>query len=201
MKYLSEEKQPKPYYTNRHRFFGEINIADGLVDITDPCYDKGTWCAMFGYKIKPGKYKCYVDVANFPSKYMYEKDDPEVVAGIKKVNQVVTRQDRRIIALTIEHNEANNIPYNELKEWEKVTDKIGVDAGMCGFYNHKPSFKDDDKWDDFWQNANNLPRYRWLTCDIKPYGATVSSGFGDGLYPLFEYKQNGETVALQLLFD
>ena len=52
MIYLPEEKQPKPYYTDRNYSVGTIDIKDGLVDITDPCYEKDTWCAIFEHKIK-----------------------------------------------------------------------------------------------------------------------------------------------------
>jgi len=41
---------------------------------------------------------------------------------------------------------------------------------------------------------------RNITCDIKPYGITVSSGFGDGYYDVLAYKVGEDIVALKLVF-
>ena len=52
------------------------------VDITDPCYDRDTWCRMNGVKIKPGNYKCIVWMR--PDKFVHEgkKYDDTRVATI-----------------------------------------------------------------------------------------------------------------------
>lgn len=195
MIYLPENKQPKPYYTDRNYFAGKINIKDGLVDITDPCYEEDTWCAFFKHKVKSGKYKCYVSVANFPAKYKYEATDYEVVCGTKKVGQATTKSDRRIVELVIVHE---SIKLEDIKSWDKLG-RVGVDAGMCGFYNHKPDFTDDDKWLEFCDSLKTFPRLQ-VRCDLKPYGITVSSGFGDGYYDCSEHIANKEPVALKLNF-
>ena len=195
MIYLPEEKQPKPYYTDRNYSVGTIDIKDGLVDITDPCYEKDTWCAIFEHKIKAGKYNCYVSVANFPSKYKMEATDWEVLCGKKKVGQTITKSNRRIIELIIVHE---SIELKAIKSWDKMC-RVGVDAGMCGFYNHKPDFTEDDKWLEFCDGLKKFP-YLQVTCDIKPYGITVSSGFGDGYYDLSEFIVGSEAVALKLNF-
>ena len=85
MQFLQEVKQPKPYYSAMHKKIGSFNINDGLVDITDPCYncDQNAWYAMFGYRTKPGKYNCYVNIANFPSKVKYDEDDSTDINAIR----------------------------------------------------------------------------------------------------------------------
>lgn len=195
MIYLPEEKQPKPYYTNCNKPVGVINIKDSLVDITDPCYEKDTWCAFFEHKVKAGKYRCYVSVVNFPAKYQFEAKDWEVLCGKKKVGQTTTKTDRRIVELIIVHE---SIKLEDIKSWDKVG-KIGVDAGMCGFYNHKPDFTDDNKWLEFCDSLKTFPRLQ-VRCDIKSYGITVSSGFGDGYYQCSEHIVDKEPVALKLEF-
>ena len=203
MHFLPDEKQPKPYYSAVRRFIGVVDIADGLVDITDPGYGKDTCCALFGHKIKAGKYNCYVNIGNFPSKVKYDKDDIEVKLYGKAPNYTYTLPDKRILDLVIEHEDiaSQYIPsYMGLKGWNLVSDQIGVDAGMCGFYNHKPNFDAEEDWTNFWQNLKHYPRHKDLTCDIKPYGVTVSSGFGDGCYEVYKFVRNGETVALRLKF-
>ena len=203
MEFLPEDKQPKAYYSTVHRYVGTIDIGDGLVDITDPCYNKDTWCALFGYRVKPGKYRCYVNIGNFPSKVKYDNDDVEVKIYGKAPNYTYTLQDRRIIDLIIEHEsiQSQSLSRTSLGDWELVSDQIGVDAGMCGFYNHKPNFDAEEDWDNFWQNLKDYPRLKGRTCDIKPYGITVSSGFGDGTYGVYKVVENGSTVALRLKFS
>ena len=52
----------------------KIGVMDfhGSVDITDPCYDRDTWCRMNDVKIKEGDYTCVVwhhtDKGNYDGK-------------------------------------------------------------------------------------------------------------------------------------
>lgn len=175
-------KSLTPYYVDRHKYIGEIDFNDGIVDITDPCYNSDTWCAVFGHQIKSGKYKCYIDVVDFP-----------YIMG-KEINH-----DYRIMRLVIIHEEFNGkIKYDDLK-FETINDQIGVDAGLCGFYNHKPNYEKEDDWTNFWQNLSN-DEYGNV-CDCGENGITVSSGFGDGVYRLSEINVNGDSIALSLDFD
>lgn len=155
------------------KYVGTIDVSDGLVDITDPCYNKDTWCAMFGKKIKSGKYKCFIEIEDF----MFED-----------------MKDRRLIALKIVHKDFIESPLS----FTILSNKIGVDAGLCGFYNHKPNFDKDEDWDNFWQSLSKIEGF---DCDCtKANGITVSSGFGDGMYTVYEAKVNEETVSLLLNF-
>lgn len=157
-----------------NKYVGTINVPDGLIDITDPCYEDDTWCAMFNKKIKSGKYKCFVTIEDF----MFED-----------------MKDRRLTAPKIVHDSLDEAPLN----FEVLSDSIGVDAGLCGFYNHKPNFDKDGDWDNFWQSLSKIEKY--IDCDCtKANGVTVSSGFGDGMYTVYEAKVNDETVALLLNF-
>ncbi len=197
MKFLDDELQPAPYYEDRHKYIGKIAILDGIVDITDPGYENDTWCARFGYKIKPGIYKCYIDMVNFVSKVICETEDCfDLLKGYKE-GDIAIMDDNRIVTLTIIHE---SIDKDTLLKFDIIDDNIGVDAGMCGFYNHKPNFSDEEKWTNFWQN---LTEYKHRVCDCKhANGVTVSSGFGDGVYCLAEAKnENGETIALRLDFN
>lgn len=195
MKYLDEEMQPAPYYENRQKYIGAIDITDGIVDVTDPCYEDGTWCARFGMKVKPGVYRCYVDVINFPIKALCEDGDYFLYLDGFKPGDIVERDDYRIMNLTIVHF-GSSYPDN----FELIDNNIGVDAGLCGFYNHKPDFKEDAAWDNFWQN---LGKYKNCTCSCgTAHGVTVSSGFGDGCYCLYGAKNaNDEIIALKLDFN
>ena len=179
------------YLAAEKLYVGTISINDGIVDITDPCYSNDTWCARFGQKVKPGIYKCYVDIWNSP----YHDSNP--------ICKNMIRNDYRITSLTIFHKDYCDFDEGvDDDKFEILDTNIGVDAGLCGFYNHKPDFKEDKDWDKFWQNLSNLREYCG-TCDtILGNGVTVSSGWGDGCYPLYKLEDNeGEIYALQLRFD
>lgn len=180
---MEKVKSLKPYYVKKDFYVGTIGIPDGLVDILDPGYDEPNWCSMRGKKVRVGNYKCYVDVVNFP----YEID--------KKIND-----DKRIMSLTIIHVDfADNKDFIQKKRWFTSKQRIGVDAGLCGFYNHKPDFSDEKSWSSFYQN---LKKIDGIDCDTtKANGVTVSSGFGDGLYGLRYMRENNQVIGLRLLFN
>lgn len=186
MEILPDNMQPKPYYTKRKFFIGTINVDDGCIDITDPSYEGDTWCAIFEKKIMPGTYSCFIDVVNFPTLFRNEKG--------KKVKQ----NDERIMTLTIMHNDW--IDKRKDKKWRLYSDNIGVDAGLCGFYNHKPDFTKENDWLKFCDSLKNLDD-SFSVCDLRDYGITVSSGFGDGIYSLYKKTNYGEIFGLQLRFN
>lgn len=48
---------------------GHVEFSDSVV-VSDPCYDRGTWCGEFGLDIKPGKYEgraLHGHLANWPT--------------------------------------------------------------------------------------------------------------------------------------
>lgn len=38
---------------------GILNVANGKIDITDPCYDKNICCRINDVKVEPGHYHCF----------------------------------------------------------------------------------------------------------------------------------------------
>lgn len=179
----------EPYYTEEDKLIGQIDLFDGLVDVTDPCYERDTWCAVFDLRVLPGKYNCFIDVANFP----YEKEHD--ATGETEVDD-----DKRIMSLTILHESYGKDLRAALIDFEpEVEAEVGVDAGLCGFYSHKRDFAEETEWDNFWKN---LARYEGRDCDVKVNGVTVSSGFGDGYYPVYKLtNNNGEITGLRLDFS
>ena len=100
-----------------------------------------------------------------------------------------------------------NIKHNYLiGKWRKVTDKIGVDSGQCGFFNLE-KYPTDPKEFEYFDNtfygiiSNNTLANRisvhndWYCSD---------SGYGDGCYPLY-VKETSEGLVyaakLQFIFD
>lgn len=193
MKYLKTRVPAEAVVADK--FVGNISFDDGIVDITDPCYESDVWCAVFGKKIKAGEYAAYITVVNFP--HMVQVENAMEASQLKaNIGDKVKLSDKRIMSVKIVHKDF----VNANKRWQLIAPNIGVDAGLCGFYNHKPDFSADDLWGRF---CDSLKRYEdtYCVCDIKPYGITVSSGFGDGVYRLYTQKAKGKIVALKLRFN
>lgn len=151
----------------------KIGVMDfhGSVDITDPSYDRDTWCRMNDVKIKKGDYTCVVwyhtDKGNYDGKpYCYKQVG---IIGIY-LNGVIPVQKAM-----------------------KEIGSIGVDAGLAGFFHDKPDY-DDDAWQEFCNRIRDGDV--WMTED----GFYSSSGYGDGCYGVYAAVQNEEIVALEIRF-
>lgn len=114
-------------------YVGKIELGTN-VDITDPCYKKGTWCRMT-VECEPGIYNGYAEMID------------EGEWGIRVASLSIFKGDKI---------------YN-IEEMEYIGD-IGVDAGLAGFFNNKPDFSDDEWDDlcnktregDYWNLYNGI---------------------------------------------
>ena len=184
---------------SQNKKIGEVLFLDGLCDVTDPCYDKDTWCALHNVKIMPGVYSAFIDEVNYPNEYIADSLEDEAMYNVKKGDKFIS-DDIRIMALTIVHEEY--VPYfldAETNEY-KLSSNIGVDAGLCGFYNHKPDFKEDDAWYKFVDSLDKSDNDNVCDCH-HGNGVTVSSGFGDGVYKVYKLTYDRKVIGLQLLFN
>ena len=154
---------------------GTITLS-GKIVISDPCYDRDTWCMITDFPVKPGKYD--VQVA-----YSDEGD-----FGV------------RIAALLLIHTESKNIKSNE---WSSV-ECVGVDSGQCGIFDDAiyPHKKDHQDFEPFYDECCKLT-LRDEQCGILNNGSGVvtSSGYGDGSYEFLAVIRDGENVALILNYD
>lgn len=152
----------------------KIGIKDfhGSVDVTDPCYSKDVWCRLNDVKISEGEYVCYA---------WYHTDEGKYSDGTPYSYTLVG-------AIGIYRN--GDIPRQ--KDMEEIG-SIGVDAGLAGFFHNKPDYSDEE-WGAFCDRIRHGDA--WLTED----GFYSSSGYGDGCYGVYAYKQNGEITALELRF-
>ena len=143
---------------------------EGVVDITDPCYDKDVWCRMTA-EVKPGEYDCCI----------YRHTDKGVYNG-REYNDVRVKK----IGIYLDGIMPNVKLMNPIGS-------IGVDAGLAGFFMNKPDYNDEE-WDDFCNSIRKGDAW------IKDEGFFSSSGYGDGLYPVYAYKIDNEIVALEIRF-
>ena len=157
------------------KIIGTINFDKGLVDITDPTYDRDLWCNQRNVKIVAGKYRVVV-----------ETETIEIFG--KRISKLWIQEIRK----------------RHRTKWELLFDKIGVDSGMCGFYeSNNTKLVDTEKLYSAMENIK-YPKVLFdkdgSLCGLK--GITVSSGIGDGCYKVYAQKNaNGEIVGLELDFD
>lgn len=144
---------------------------DGVIDITDPCYNKDVWCRMDNVHIKSGEYDCII----------WDQENEYELNGKKNTYNIVG-----IIGIYLD----GIVP---LQDSMKRIGFVGVDAGLAGFFQNKPDFT-DEQWADFCNQTRKGEA--WIT-DL---GFFSFSGGGDGEYDVFAYKVNEDIVALEIRF-
>lgn len=175
-------------------FVGQINLTAGVVDITDPCYDGGTWCRMNNVRIKPGIYNCYSYIG-------------ESKGWGKRVwiNQIVIAHSDYTPSEDFDAEETE-AKIKSGRSWRRIGE-IGVDAGLAGFFDRKPDF-DDNEWDEicdwmsgeYTHNPNNVRESYIDNFDNKD-GFWTESGCGDGCYSVHAIRNNKrQIVALEIRF-
>ena len=97
-------------------FVGALNLGNN-VDVTDPCYQKGTWCRITTECI-PGTYYGYIETSN------------KCVWGmrVKRVKNIAIFKDN------------NMLPLDEMD----TIGTISVDSGLAGFFNNKKDFSEEE---------------------------------------------------------
>lgn len=143
----------------------------GSVDITDPCYNRDVWCRMNDVRIREGEYACMVWHQTEKGEYGGKPYCYKVVGMIGIYLDGVVP------------------PQKSMKE----IGRIGVDAGLAGFFHEKPDYSDEE-WGAVCDRSAHGDA--WLTED----GFYSSSGYGDGFYGVFAAEQDGEITALEIRF-
>lgn len=165
---------------------GERYFTSDEVTITDPCYDKGTWCT-FEIKIKEGNYDCIA----------WEKEfhDTGFLSGKPYTFT-------RIIKCGIYLKDETDYTVNSFgsRNERSYVCNVGVDAGLCGFFQNKPNYNREE-WsrfvDEMKDENGNFMRYK-----IIPEGFFTESGWGDGGYDVYAFKNaNNEIIGLEIDFD
>lgn len=88
---------------------GEFNLKSGTVRISDPCYEKDTWCAGTVDSVKTGKW----------------------LSSIVKYDDSETDWGDRVGELHAYHESKET---KEEPEWEELGIDVGVDSGQAGIF-------------------------------------------------------------------
>lgn len=160
-----------------YRNVGTLEIKNGVIDITDPCYDRNTWCRINDMRVVPGKYICQVK--------LFHNDT----------------YGHRVQAIRIHLD--GYCPTNKKMEY---FDSIGVDAGLAGFFISPKKDYNDAEWQALcewmWDKDKSS---EWNKDEDNNYfiteeGFFSQSGYGDGVYDVRVAKVNNEIVAVEILF-
>ncbi len=199
---------------NNYELVGSFELT-GQMRVSDPCYDRHTWCAGIVPDMKPGTYDAYIVRTN------------DEVFGERVERLVVRRRGARFDISTADIVRGDDEKVYWWRPWKRLDIEVGVDSGQCGFFDDglfrqdysllgKNGVKLHEKLDaakaagdqaeaDALQKKLDvklagLPAgfgdNPWYTacCNLTlssvgagviPYGAVSSSGLGDGSYNAF----------------
>lgn len=162
-----------------YKYVGIFNHKGNKIDITDPCYDKGTWCRTT-QELPEGEYECWVDIVDYG-------DWGKRVA----LSQIIKK----------------DLDNSDIYARTRIAE-IGVDAGLAGFFDNKPDY-DDAAWSEFcewsWQKENQIERKTVALANednaAKCEGFFTSSGFGDGCYDVIAlYDKDDKLIGYEINF-
>jgi len=165
---------------------GKFEIETPIVRVSDPCYDKETWCAGTIDNCKVGEWESKVIKSN------------EGSWGERVAYLIAWHQD------TVEPNVDN--------DWKKSDIDVGVDSGQAGIFDDK-YFKDDDIVDvvkrvHYESICTDEPWYS-ICCDrtlckkgagVIPFGCVSCAGYGDGSYNASYIEDGHNVVAIMIDF-
>ena len=166
---------------------GNFQMQSDVARVTDPCYEKDTWCAGTVGPILKGDWMANV---------------------IKKDSGSWGVRCSAIVAHHLDHS------YREPSDpdWERQDIDVGVDSGQAGIFD-EDYFKDDTSVEGCERGREggiciDEPFYS-ICCDrtlsdigagVIPYGCVSSSGFGDGSYNCSVIKEDDKVVAIMIDF-
>ena len=157
---------------------GEFEITSGVMRVTDPCYDKETWCSGT-VDAKNGTWEAFIETSN------------EGGWG------------NRVSSLTVLH--MNSGRSYSASDWDMTSIDVGVDSGQAGFFDNA-LYPDGERTGEFGDLDTFYGKVCDLTCETKesagviPFGAVSSSGYGDGGYKCYVRRMNGLVVAAKIVF-
>ena len=148
----------------------EHTFKTGEITITDPCYDYKIGARYIqNFNVIPGKY------------YFY--------AGH---NDTISDSDYYNTSFIMIH-EGYQLNQDDMQYWDNL--HIGVDSGMCGFFENKPDYSSEE-WNEICE-AFDENDYK---LEFKE-GVAIQSGWGDGTYFPTEWASVGKgTYALAVQF-
>lgn len=170
---------------------GSFQVTSGKLQITDPCYDKKTWCAGSIDNVRNGTWIGHVVRCD-------ETGQKPFSDGIRNAE------------LYAFHSDLKKLP----AKWTKTKIHVGVDSGQAGIFDeakYPEGGADDEAFydacgkqtlgeygspDGYYADDINFK----MAGVVNNFGVVSHSGYGDGGYNCYVYKQKGQVVAVKIVF-
>lgn len=119
-------------------------------------------------------------------------DKLKALCGVWEV-KINVNKEGRVTSLVAIHESVKNVKFND-DDWFHC----GVDAGLFGFFDNKPDYTENE-WNDILNSEILNSNFGVATEDnvFKCNGVWSSTGYGDGLYPLY-YLEDSDKAAYAL---
>lgn len=153
---------------------GQFEIKSGAMRITDPCYERGTWCAGTIDEVKNGVWEAFIKAESY---------------------------DGRVKELTAFHSDISSKILKD-SNWIEQSIDVGVDSGQAGMFDDEmyPEGETGEYGEDdtFYGKCceitlNNL-------AGTLPFGVVSSSGYGDGSYTCYTLEDKDNIVGIKIEF-
>ena len=180
---------------------GTFEVKGDQLRVSDPCYERDTWCAGVIKKVLPGKWNAMVEMWS---------------------NDKTHGWGERVAVLRVEHEDYTGRLLNKQMTYEDSGIDVGVDSGQCGIYDEsryqldgKGEYGEDGTWygeackcthgkeDEFGRPLKGEPYFTAGILNLYggPLGVVSSSGYGDGSYSCeVERDPDGNAVAVTVTF-
>lgn len=210
---LKEQTDSERGITERHGGGRELFLVySGKVIVTDPCYEKDTWCNTTLDNVAKGWWCANVTQAKVNG-FGYRVCEIEAELVEREEPFLADKKDSTSNAVVHDGKVLDDIQNGD--DWEYVDSNIGVDSGQAGFFDID-HFKDESVVsEELKEKIKKLgfisPNEQWygMSCVITlstagwgiiPFGAVSRSGYGDGGYSLYVKKFLDEIVAMKIVF-
>lgn len=210
----------KPTFCNETKMF---QVSSGSLQVTDPCYEVGTWCAGQIDRVKNGIWKASVSYSFEEEQFerlkgwlneeietnrkLFERLGVEKGEELEKLLKLrVSRSQKeideyigRVSVLSIAH-EDYEISFDKQEFFLSKID-VGVDSGQAGFYDFEEFSKiksEKDSSENFYRKVCNQTLGSTMFGTIE-FGATSSSGYGDGGYSCYVKRDAEDFVVASMI--
>lgn len=155
-------------------YIGQFKVKSGSLRVSDPCYDKDTWCAGVIEDVKNGNWESYIKLDETSSRVS------ELLTFYSDISNATVKKDN----------------------WIEQPIEVGVDSGQCGIFDddYYPNGKTGEygDMDSFYGKCCDI-----TTSDfsgVLEFGTVSSSGFGDGSYVCYALEDKNGVVGVKIVF-
>ena len=159
-----------------------FQVKSGAINITDPCYNKTTWCALFKQPAKNGTWEAEVETEESEGR----------VAHLRAYHT-----DHAIYSRPSDQLDSVGVDSGQMSIIDSGTYPEGEETGECGNFGDKERVPVS-----FYDECAKATLSEDMFGIVSKYGsgAVSSTGYGDGSYAVYVEKEGEEIVAVEIVF-